>query len=166
MDWSWDGVKNLISSAAPMLGTALGGPAGAAVGGLITKALGVEESPEAIEAELRRDPAALLKLKGLEADLERARIETRGRVVTAEAQGESWLQRNWRPLTMIWFGVLIGGHWFGYTPENLSQEEILSLFDLMELGLGGYVIGRSVEKVVKTATGTGLMDRIINRSKP
>ena len=62
MDWSWDGVKNLISSAAPMLGTALGGPAGAAVGGLIAKALGVEESPEAIEAELRRDPAALLKL--------------------------------------------------------------------------------------------------------
>ena len=50
MDWSWDGVKNLISSAAPMLGTALGGPAGAAVGGLIAKALGVEESPEAIEA--------------------------------------------------------------------------------------------------------------------
>ncbi len=166
MSFGWDNVKNAISTAAPLLGTALGGPAGGAIGGAIASLLGVENTPEAVEAELRKNPEALLKLRGLEADLERARIETRGRVVTAEAQGESWLQRNWRPLTMIWFGVLIGGHWFGYTPENLSQDEILSLFDLMELGLGGYVIGRSVEKVVKTATGTGLMDRIINRSKP
>lgn len=166
MSFGWENVKGAISTAAPLLGAALGGPAGGAIGGAIASLLGVENTPEAVEAELRRNPEALLKLRALEADLERARIETRGQVVTAEAQGESWLQRNWRPLTMIWFGVLIGGHWFGYTPENLSQDEILSLFDLMELGLGGYVIGRSVEKVVKTATGTGLMDRIINRSKP
>lgn len=161
MDWSWDGVKSLISSAAPMLGAALGGPAGGAVGGLIAQALGVEETPEAIEAELRRDPAALLKIKGLEADLERARIETRGQVVQAEARGESWLQRNWRPLTMIWFGVLIGGYWFGYTPPNLSEAAILSLFGLMKLGLGGYVIGRSAEKITQHATGSGLLDKFL-----
>lgn len=165
MSFGWDNVKAAISKAAPLLGTALGLPGAGAIGGAIASLLGVENTPEAVEAELRKNPEALLKLRGLEADLERARIETRGRVVTAEAQGESWLQRNWRPLTMIWFGVLIGGHWFGYTPENLSQDEILSLFDLMELGLGGYVIGRSVEKVVKTATGTGLVDRFINKNR-
>lgn len=166
MDWSWDSVKRIVSSSAPLLGTALGGPAGGAIGGAIASVLGVENTPDAIEAELRKNPEALLKLKALEADLERARIETRGQVVQAEAQGESWLQRNWRPMTMIWFGVLIGGHWFGFTPQNLSQSEILSLFDLMELGLGGYVIGRSVEKVVKTATGAGLVDKLMSRSKP
>lgn len=165
MDWSWDGVKSLLSNTAPMLGAALGGPAGGAVGGLIAKALGVEETPEAIEAELRKDPGALLKLKGLEADLERVRIETRGQVVQAEAKGESWLQRNWRPLTMIWFGFLIGGYWFGYTPPNLSEDAILSLFSLMKLGLGGYVIGRSAEKITETATGSGLIQKLINRGK-
>lgn len=165
MSWSWDGVKNVVSKSAPLLGAALGGPAGGAIGGAIASILGVENSPDAITEELRKNPDALLKLKGLEADLERARIEVRGQVVQAEAQGESWLQRNWRPMTMIWFGVLIGGHWFGFTPQNLSENEILSLFNLMELGLGGYVIGRSVEKVVKTLTGTGLVDRLITRSK-
>jgi len=165
MSWSWDGVKNVVSKSAPLLGAALGGPAGGAIGGAIASILGVENSPDAITEELRKNPDALLKLKGLEADLERARIEVRGQVVQAEAQGESWLQRNWRPMTMIWFGVLIGGHWFGFTPQNLSENEILKLFDLMELGLGGYVIGRSVEKVVKTLTGTGLVDRLITRSK-
>jgi len=166
MSWNWDGVKNVVSKSAPLLGAALGGPAGGAIGGAIASILGVENSPDAITEELRKNPDALLKLKGLEADLERARIEVRGQVVQAEAQGESWLQRNWRPMTMIWFGVLIGGHWFGFTPQNLSENEILKLFDLMELGLGGYVIGRSVEKVVKTLTGTGLVDRLITRSKP
>jgi hypothetical protein len=165
MSWNWDGVKNVVSKSAPLLGAALGGPAGGAIGGAIASILGVENSPDAITEELRKNPDALLKLKGLEADLERARIEVRGQVVQAEAQGESWLQRNWRPMTMIWFGVLIGGHWFGFTPQNLSENEILKLFDLMELGLGGYVIGRSVEKVVKTLTGTGLVDRLITRSK-
>jgi len=163
MSWSWDGVKGLISNAAPMLGAALGGPAGGAVGGLIARALGVEETPDAIEAELRKDPSALLKLKGLEADLERVRIETRGKVVQVEAQGESWLQRNWRPLTMLWFGVLIGGYWFGYTPPNLSEESVLSLFGLMKLGLGGYVIGRSAEKITQHATGSGLLEKMIKR---
>ncbi|NWO05552.1 MAG: hypothetical protein HLX50_07570 [Alteromonadaceae bacterium] len=157
----WDGVRNIVSKSAPLLGTALGGPAGGAIGGAIAAVLGVENSPDAIEAELRKDPAALLKLKGLEADLERARIETRGQVVQAEAQGESWLQRNWRPLTMIWFSVLIGGYWFGYTPPNLSEAAVLSLFGLMKLGLGGYVIGRSAEKITQHATGSGLLDKFI-----
>lgn len=165
MSWNWSNLKSLVSTSAPLLGAALGGPAGGVIGGAVAAVLGVDNTPEAIEAELRRSPEALLKLKALEADLERARIEVRGQVVQAEAQGESWLQRNWRPLTMIWFGVLIGAHWFGFTPQNLSQDEILSLFDLMELGLGGYVIGRSVEKVVKTATGNGLLGGLMGRSK-
>lgn len=161
MSFGWDNVKSAISTAAPLLGTALGGPAGGAIGGAIAGLLGVENSPEAVEAELRNNPEALLKLRGLEADLERARIEMRGQVVQAEAKGESWLQRNWRPLTMLWFGVLIGGYWFGHTPPNLSEESILSLFGLMKLGLGGYVIGRSAEKITQHATGSGLLEKLV-----
>ncbi|WP_434357411.1 hypothetical protein NF212_16195 [Parasalinivibrio latis] len=62
----WEKVKGLIGSAAPLIGTVIGGPAGAAVGGLVASALGVDNSPSAIEAELRTNPDALLKLKQLE----------------------------------------------------------------------------------------------------
>ena len=28
-------------------------------------------------------------------------------VVLAEANGESWLQRNWRPMIMVWVAILL-----------------------------------------------------------
>lgn len=70
-------------------------------------------------------------------------------VVIAETQGESWLQRNWRPLLMLWFSVLIGAYWFGFVPVNMPLEVVQSLFDLVTLGMGGYIIGRSGEKMVR-----------------
>lgn len=78
-------------------------------------------------------------------------MELQSTIITAEAKGEGWLQRNWRPIIMLWFAVLLGMFWFGVTPPNLSQETINHLFNLLELGLGGYIVGRSVEKTVKTA---------------
>ena len=80
----WDNIKELIGTSAPVIGTLLGGPAGGAVGGLISKALGVENTPEAIELALTNNPDALVKIKELEtskelailqAELERKRID-------------------------------------------------------------------------------------------
>ena len=68
-------------------------------------------------------------------------------VIKAEAEGESWLQRNWRPLTMMVFVTLIVAKWTGYTAPGVSEALELRLLGLIEIGLGGYVIGRSVEKV-------------------
>ena len=68
----WDKVLELIGSAAPAVGTLLGGSAGNAVGELVARALGVENSPEAIENELRNNPEAYLKLKELEVSKELA----------------------------------------------------------------------------------------------
>ena len=79
----WDKVKKAIAGAAPLLGTALGGPAGGAVASLIAGALGVEETPDAIEAELAGNPEALLKLKQLQ--LEHAR-EIKRLVLEAETK--------------------------------------------------------------------------------
>ena len=75
-------------------------------------------------------------------------MDNQAKVILAEAQGESWLQRNWRPLMMIWFAVLLGMYWFGFTPANLSQQTIDQLFLLMQLGIGGYIVGRSGEKII------------------
>lgn len=65
----WKGLAARISTAAPLLGTLVGGPVGGAVGTaekMIAGALGVRETPEAIEAELLANPDAYLKLKELE----------------------------------------------------------------------------------------------------
>lgn len=75
--------------------------------------------------------------------------ETKDMVLT-EAQGESWLQRNWRPLLMLWFAFLIGAYLFGFTAPGLTPEAITAMFDLVQIGVGGYVIGRSGEKIVST----------------
>lgn len=69
-------------------------------------------------------------------------------IVTAEVQGQSWLQRNWRPLAMLVFTALIVARWLGFAAPNLSESEYLKLWDIVQLGLGGYVIGRSAEKIV------------------
>lgn len=68
-------------------------------------------------------------------------------VLIAELKGESWLQRNWRPLIMIDFAGLITAHWLGFTVPNISEVVLLNLFDILQVGIGGYVIGRSGEKI-------------------
>lgn len=64
----WNNVKNILGSAAPMIGTLIGGPAGGAVGGMVASLLGVENTPEAIERELKNNSEALVKIKQLESD--------------------------------------------------------------------------------------------------
>lgn len=72
--------------------------------------------------------------------------------VLAEANG-NWLQRSWRPFMMLFFAGLIGARWFGYIPPNMSEAEILQLWDIVKLGLGGYTIGRTFEKITPQIVG-------------
>lgn len=72
----------------------------------------------------------------------------RSGIVRAEAASEHWLTATWRPLVMVVFAGLIVARWFGWAAPELSQEEYLKLWNIVEFGLGGYVVGRSVEKVV------------------
>ncbi|WP_444921865.1 3TM-type holin [Microbulbifer sp. CnH-101-G] len=56
--------------------------------------------------------------KFISMDLEELRAAAQ--VTTVEAGGESWLQRNWRPVTMLTFVGLIVFHWLGWTATNLG----------------------------------------------
>jgi hypothetical protein len=87
-------------------------------------------------------------------EVERQKVQTllavfmaQADIVKAEAQSGSWLARSWRPITMLVFVGLIVARWFGWAAPNLTDAEYLKLWDIVELGLGGYVVGRSVEKV-------------------
>ena len=73
-------------------------------------------------------------------------LEAQAKIVLAEAQG-SWLQRNWRPLLMVIFAGLVVAHWFGFTASNIPESVQNSLLNIVMVG-GGYVMGRSAEKVV------------------
>lgn len=73
-------------------------------------------------------------------------------IVLAEAQG-GWLQRNWRPIIMLAFGFIVVYSKFIAPAFGLPNTELEDKFwTLLELGVGGYVIGRTVEKVSDTVT--------------
>ena len=75
--------------------------------------------------------------------LERERLAAQAAIVSAEAGGASWLQRNWRPITMLSFLGLVVADAFGMLAFRLADQAWL----LLQIGLGGYVVGRSVEKI-------------------
>ena len=76
MSWNsgdWKGVAATIGKFAPAIGTVIGGPIGTAAGSVIsmlTGALGVEETPEAVFEALKTDPEAYRKIKQAEMDHE------------------------------------------------------------------------------------------------
>ncbi|RLI68821.1 MAG: hypothetical protein DRP02_11800 [Candidatus Gerdarchaeota archaeon] len=70
MDWSE--VGSFVKKAAPILGTAIGGPAGGAAGGavsLLLSAFGVDsDKPSALMEAMKADPEVMVKLKKIELD--------------------------------------------------------------------------------------------------
>lgn len=64
----WTAVARRVADVAPMLGTVVGGPAGAAIGAVIASTLGTESNPKAVLAKLSSDPEALVKMQQLEND--------------------------------------------------------------------------------------------------
>ena len=77
-------------------------------------------------------------------DYEAQLAQMKSNIVLAEAQGQSWLQRCWRPITMLTFLVLVLCDSFGLLPFRLAEQA----WTLLQVGLGGYVAGRSGEKIM------------------
>ncbi len=74
--------------------------------------------------------------------------EAAASIIADEAKSEHWLASSWRPLVMLTFTALIVARWLGYSAPGISEAEVLKLWDIVQIGLGGYVIGRSAEKIV------------------
>ena len=79
-------------------------------------------------------------------------LEAAAKIVLAEAQG-GWLQRNWRPLLMVTFAGLVVAHWFGFTAPDIPESVQNSLLNIVMVGVGGYVVGRSGEKIADKFRG-------------
>lgn len=69
-------------------------------------------------------------------------------VIKAEATSEHWLAANWRPVTMLTFLSIVV---LDYAGQALGNDTLVvqEMWTLLQIGLGGYVVGRSGEKVVK-----------------
>lgn len=99
--------------------------------------------PDPVEKS-KAEAEVMKQLLASQGELEKATSE----IIKTEAASNHWLAANWRPLTMLTFVALIVARWFGWAAPNLSEAEYLKLWSIVEIGIGGYVIGRSVEKVV------------------
>ena len=99
-----------------------------------------EAQAKLIELQQRGD------LKELDAAME---------IISAEAKSEHWIVAAWRPITMLTFVVIIANNYLLYPYLSLfwSAAPILDLppdlWSLLKIGLGGYVVGRSGEKIAK-----------------
>jgi len=88
-------------------------------------------------------------------DYNKTILEQQASIIRVEAQSDSWLTRNWRPITMIVFVIIIANNYILYPYLSLfwSKAPTLSIpadmWSLLKIGLGGYVIGRTVEKIAK-----------------
>lgn len=120
-----------------------------------------QEKQAAAEIELRKvlneADKARYESEARKAEADAAKVESASSVIRAEAQGESTAGRNWRPHLMYFFMGLIA---YGAVLNPLLRT-ILSLlgvdlplyqlpaqvWDIMWVCVGGYVIGRSGEKI-------------------
>lgn len=164
MALSWSDVGKTLAGIAPIVGTALGGPAGALVGGMVAKALGTDATPDAVTTAIASDPTNAAKILALQNEHEEtlnrmqldyatAIVNAQGGVVKAEASSSSWLAANWRPILMLSFTAIIVVNylvvpiagWFGLRVAPLVLPP--DLWTLLKIGVGGYVLGRSGEKI-------------------
>ena len=70
-------------------------------------------------------------------------------IIVTEAKG-NWLQRSWRPILMLAFGFIVIYVKFLAPVLELPIPPLENEFwNLLQLGIGGYVIGRTGEKMMK-----------------
>lgn len=88
-------------------------------------------------------------------------LSLRMQAIVSEAKSEHPITATWRPITMLVFVAIIANNYilapylhliFGVEAQLPIPPE---MWELLKLGLGGYVVGRSAEKAVKAWRGNG-----------
>jgi len=118
-------------------------------GGLVKEVGNVIENLFTSEEERLKAKYEIFKVLQ-EQQLELQKLQTE--IIVTEANG-NWLQRSWRPILMLAFGFIVIYVKFIAPLFSLPIPPLENEFwDLLQLGIGGYVVGRSVEKVAKNIT--------------
>lgn len=141
MEWS-DLGKRLVNLA-PMIGTALGGPAGATIGAIVASTLGTNPTPEEVAKKLQGDPQAVLELKRLELkerDSIRSHVLELAKVDMATSQAEMQDQQqartvhkdHWMPsaLTII-LAIMVVGVFLAILTQQVQENQKEVVFYLV-----------------------------------
>ena len=105
------------------------------------------------------------------AKLEQQLLKSQADIIVSEATGHSWLQRNWRPITMLVFVFIIANNYilvpygqaFGLHVPILNLPD--HVWELIKYGLTGYIGARSVEKITTVAAQTKVVEKIAKLKK-
>lgn len=98
-------------------------------------------------ADVRAKLAEMLHRKDM------TELDAQMQTILAEAKGESWLQRNWRPLAVLSLVALViyatvhNAFLPGY-PDVQPMIIPVRVWDLIQYSLCGYMGLRSVEKIL------------------
>lgn len=136
---------------------------GPGLGGFLSKILGtgakevvdsignaidrIDTSDEKLDLQFKYKQL-LIEIEGSYLNYETKLLDSQTKIIESEAKGESWLQRNWRPMLMcicmfIIFNNYVLVPYFNIPVTTLDEH----IWTLMDLGVGGYVAGRSLEKI-------------------
>ena len=74
---------------------------------------------------------------------EQSLLDGQQKIIAAEATSGNWLTSSWRPITMLTFLALVVCDSFGWLHSPLAPQA----WTLLQVGIGGYTVGRSGEKV-------------------
>jgi hypothetical protein len=100
-----------------------------------------------LAAQLEHDITS--KLVGFQSEV----VQAKAAIIVAEAQGQSYIQRNWRPITMLTFVFIIANNYIlvPYAVAFGAEVPMLDIppgmWSLLTVGIGGYIGGRTYEKV-------------------
>ena len=115
------------------------------VGKVVEKYIGSKEEAKKIENEIK---LALMEQAG---ELQKLQAE----LIKAEIQGKSWLQRNWRPLLMMCFIAILANNYILVPYLSIFTDKVRVLefppqfWNLLLVGVGGYIASRGVEKLAR-----------------
>ena len=126
---------------------------GPIVGDVIKRVLPEDKDKRAdIEREIN------MALLGNSAAIEQAAAS----VILAESKSEHWITATWRPILMLTITAIVGWNFLiaplielavllstnDQVPLSIPLPE--QLWNLLMIGVGGYVVGRSGEKIAKS----------------
>jgi hypothetical protein len=90
-------------------------------------------------------------------DVEKESLESlRGKIVLEEAKSGHWLTATWRPLLMMVIIAIVALNYLIFPvmglfmPETYAIDLPQELWNLLQIGVGGYIVGRSGEKMIDT----------------
>lgn len=97
---------------------------------------------------------AKLKLLELQQNGELEKMSVLGEVIISETQSESWISRNWRAITMLSFvAIVINNYIIAEYLKAFGLNYVIldippKMWSLLEIGLGGYLLGSTAERIV------------------